>query len=142
MSIQKKPATASKQQVQTVRITERHDGQRVDNFLIRELKGVPRTRVYRLIRRGEVRVNKKRCKPDFKLSYGDEVRIPPVRNGKARKSDKISPGLAQLLRSTVLLETDLLMVINKPAGLPVHGGTGVRLGLIDALRQMDEVGVI
>lgn len=138
MSIQKKPATASKQQVQTVRITERHDGQRVDNFLIRELKGVPRTRVYRLIRRGEVRVNKKRCKPDFKLSYGDEVRIPPVRNGKARKSDKISPGLAQLLRSTVLLETDLLMVINKPAGLPVHGGTGVRLGLIDALRQMDE----
>ena len=69
---------ASTDQVQVVRITERHVGQRLDNFLIRELKGVPRSRIYRLIRRGEVRVNKKRCKPESKLSLGDNVRIPPV----------------------------------------------------------------
>lgn len=68
---------ASTDQVQLVPITERHDGQRLDNFLIRELKGVPRSRIYRLIRRGEVRVNKKRCKPDTKLSLGDNIRIPP-----------------------------------------------------------------
>jgi len=138
MLIPRKSRTESKRQVHIVRISERHNGQRLDNFLIRELKGVPRARVYRLIRRGEVRVNKKRCKPDLKLSYGDEVRIPPVRTGKASQTEKVSPGLTQLLRSSVLLETDLLLVLNKPAGMPVHGGTGVRLGIIEALRQMQE----
>ena len=87
MLIPRKSRTESKRQVHIVRISERHNGQRLDNFLIRELKGVPRARVYRLIRRGEVRVNKKRCKPDLKLSYGDEVLIPPVRTGKASQTE-------------------------------------------------------
>lgn len=125
-------------QVRVVHVTERHEGQRLDNFLIRELKGVPRTRIYRLIRRGEVRVNKKRSKPEFKLSKGDQVRIPPVREGKSSKQEKLSSGLAELLTNSLLMETDLLLVINKPAGLSVHGGTGIRLGLIEALRQLRE----
>lgn len=127
-----------KDQVQLVRISEQHNGQRLDNFLIRELKGVPRSRIYRLIRRGEVRVNKKRSKPDLKLFYGDKVRIPPIRTGKSRDITTVSAGLAQLLENSLLLETDLLLVINKPAGLSVHGGTGIRLGLIEALRQIRE----
>ncbi|NKB31710.1 MAG: RluA family pseudouridine synthase [Pseudomonadales bacterium] len=138
MAESQKNQSKTREQVRSVRITERHDGQRLDNFLIRELKGVPRTRIYRIIRRGEVRVNKKRCKPDFKLSVGDEVRIPPVREGKRSIPSKISPAIAELLQSSVLLETDLLLVINKPAGLSVHGGSGVRLGIIEALRQMKQ----
>lgn len=130
-------STEDKQnQVQLLRIKERSDGQRLDNFLIRELKGVPRSRIYRLIRRGEVRVNKKRRKPEYKLEFGDEVRIPPVRQGETSKVAKISPGLADLLNNNVLLETDLVLALNKPAGLSVHGGSGIRLGLIEALRQM------
>jgi len=124
--------------VQIVRVTERSDGQRLDNFLIRELKGVPRSRIYRLIRRGEVRVNKKRSKPEFKLSYGDEVRIPPIRQSALQKVAKVSPGLEELLKKNVLLETELLLVLNKPAGLAVHGGSGVDLGLIEALRQLQD----
>ena len=126
----------STDQVQVVSITERHDGQRLDNFLIRELKGVPRSRIYRLIRRGEVRINKKRCKPESKLSLGDNVRIPPVSNVKETTSAKLTPGISELLQASVLLETEALLVINKPAGLSVHGGSGVRLGIIEAMRQI------
>ena len=125
-----------KHEVKVVRISERHDGQRVDNFLIYELKGVPRTRIYRLIRRGEVRVNKKRIKPSFKLSCGDEVRIPPTWKNEVLIKRNITPGIAKLLDDAVLLETNLLLVINKPAGLSVHGGSGVRTGIIEALRQI------
>jgi 23S rRNA pseudouridine955/2504/2580 synthase len=113
-----------------------HQGQRLDNFLFRELKGLPRTRVYRLIRRGEVRVNKKRCKPDLKLSSGDELRIPPVGIRVGAKIPQVSDGLATKLLDSVLHETDLLLVLNKPAGISVHGGSGVRLALVDALRQI------
>ncbi|MDG2250815.1 MAG: RluA family pseudouridine synthase [Gammaproteobacteria bacterium] len=127
---------ASTDQVQLVSITERHDGQRLDNFLIRELKGVPRSRIYRLIRKGEVRVNKKRCKPDTKLSLGDNIRIPPVSNVREISSKSITPGLSELLTNSILLESDIMMVLNKPAGLSVHGGSGVRLGLIEAMRQI------
>ena len=123
-------------QVTVVSILERYDGQRLDNFLIRELKGVPRSRVYRLIRRGEIRVNKKRCKPDFKLSSGDKLRLPPISITSEPRILPVSVNLAKMLTESVLYESDYLVIINKPAGLSVHGGTGVRLSLIDALRQI------
>jgi 23S rRNA pseudouridine955/2504/2580 synthase len=121
--------------VQLVRVEKSHIGQRLDNFLIRHLKGVPRTRVYRLIRRGEVRVNKKRCKPDRKLELGDEVRIPPYTTNYSEQTAKPSPALQEFLLNSILLENDDLLVINKPAGMAVHGGTSVAMGLIEALRQ-------
>ena len=121
--------------VQLVRVEKSHVGQRLDNFLIRHLKGVPRTRVYRLIRRGEVRVNKKRCKPDRKLELGDEVRIPPYTSSYSEQTAKPSPALQEFLINSILLENDDLLVINKPAGMAVHGGTSVAMGLIEALRQ-------
>lgn len=121
--------------VQLVRVEKSHIGQRLDNFLIRQLKGVPRTRVYRLIRRGEVRVNKKRCKPDRKLDLGDEVRIPPYTSSYSQQTAKPSPALQEFLLGSILFESDDLLVVNKPAGMAVHGGTSVALGLIEALRQ-------
>ena len=121
--------------VQLVRVEKSHVGQRLDNFLIRHLKGVPRTRVYRLIRRGEVRINKKRCKPDRKLELGDEVRIPPYTSSYSEQTAKPSPALQEFLINSILLENDDLLVINKPAGMAVHGGTSVAMGLIEALRQ-------
>ena len=125
-----------RREVTIIRVTASHQGQRLDNFLFRELKGLPRTRVYRLIRRGEVRVNKKRCKPDLKLCSGDELRIPPVGIRVGAKIPQVSDGLATKLLDSVLHETDLLLVLNKPAGISVHGGSGVRLALVDALRQI------
>jgi 23S rRNA pseudouridine955/2504/2580 synthase len=124
------------EKVQLIRVLQPQEGQRLDNFLLRRLKGVPRSRVYWLIRRGEVRVNKKRCKPDRKLDFGDEVRIPPFASGAEQKPGKPTPGLQELLLGCLLYEDEHLLVINKPTGLSVHGGSGVRLGLIEALRQL------
>ena len=122
--------------VRTVQVTEKSSQQRLDNFLLRELKGVPRTRVYRLIRRGEVRVNKKRAKPETRLTVGDKVRIPPVHLPDSPELPKPSPGLTELLEQSILHEDDDVLVLNKPAGLAVHLGTGIRLGLIEAIRQI------
>ena len=123
--------------VKTITISRQSDGQRLDNFLIKELKGVPRSRIYRLIRRGEVRLNKKRCKPDLKLSIGDRVRIPPVRvSSNIAKAGIISPGFAKILSDSILFETEELLVLNKPAGFAVQGGTGIRVNIIDAMREM------
>lgn len=120
--------------VQTVEVGSHHVGQRIDNFLLARLKGVPKSRIYRIIRKGEVRVNGKRVKPDHKLAQADAVRIPPLRLSEAQALAEPSEQLAQLVRGAVLYEDDDLLVINKPSGLPVHGGTGVRIGLIEALR--------
>jgi len=123
------------QKVQLVRVLEPQVGQRLDNFLIRQLKGVPRSRIYRLIRRGEVRVNKKRCKPERKLELGDQVRIPPYSGSSSPAPAKPSPALQTFLLDSILVENEQLLVINKPTGLAVHGGSGIQLGLIEALRQ-------
>ena len=123
--------------VQFIRVLEPQQGQRIDNFLIRHLKGVPRSRIYRLVRRGEVRINKKRCKPAQKLETGDEVRIPPFWGITAVPPKPIGLGMQQLLEKSVLFENDEVLVINKPAGLAVHGGASIRLGLIEALRQIN-----
>jgi 23S rRNA pseudouridine955/2504/2580 synthase len=116
-------------------------GRRLDNFLMSRLKDVPRSRIYRIIRKGEVRVNKGRIKPDYRLKTGDDVRIPPVRLVEREKP--VMPPNARLdwLEGRILFEDDGLLVMNKPAGLPVHGGTGIHFGLIDALRSLRGEGV-
>ncbi|WP_299974481.1 23S rRNA pseudouridine(955/2504/2580) synthase RluC [uncultured Pseudoteredinibacter sp.] len=111
-------------------------GQRVDNFLAARLKGVPRSRIYRLLRKGEVRVNKKRIKPEYKLAAADVVRIPPVTLKEQAPQAAVSQSMGRLLENSILLELPGLLVVNKPAGLAVHGGSGVNLGLIESLRQL------
>ena len=117
-------------------VAEDEAGQRVDNYLVARLKGVPKSRVYRLLRKGEVRVNKGRIKPDYRLRSGDEVRVPPVRVAERPVSTAPSAPLRSRLETAVLYEDDELLVVDKPAGLAVHGGSGVNLGLIEALRAM------
>jgi 23S rRNA pseudouridine955/2504/2580 synthase len=110
-------------------------GQRLDNFLIAQLKGVPKTHIYKLIRKAEVRVNKKRPSADQRLAAGDQVRIPPVRVAERAPKPTPSEQLKQTLDQAILYEDDHLLVMNKPAGMAVHGGSGVSLGMIEAVRQ-------
>lgn len=124
------------QGVQWVTITEDNQGQRLDNFLVSQLKGVPRSLIYRIIRKGEVRVNKKRCKQTDRLEIGDMVRIPPVRVSDPKQAPAASSALKDRLAERILYEDDVVLAINKPQGLAVHGGSGVNLGLIEALRQL------
>ena len=126
----------SPDKVQFVRIEPLHDGQRLDNYLIRELKGVPRSRIYRFIRRGEVRVNKKRAKPEQRLRAGDQVRVPPFAGADRPDPGPPAEGLQKLLLQAIVEEKQDYLVLNKPAGLAVHGGSGIRLGMIEALRKM------
>jgi len=117
-------------------VNQEQEGQRLDNFLLSRLKGVPKSRIYRIIRKGEVRVNKKREKPEYKLKTGDIVRIPPVRVAPPKEQIPPSAALQKLLNESVLYQDEQILVMNKPAGLPVHAGTGVKTGLIEALRHM------
>lgn len=117
-------------------VDEDQAGQRLDNFLMARLKGVPKSKIYNIIRKGEVRVNKGRSKPDYKIVTGDEIRIPPVRVSEKEPTAKPSNVMITLLDNSILFENDGLLVINKPPGLAVHGGSGVSLGLIETLRQM------
>lgn len=116
-------------------IDEEQAGQRLDNFLIARLKGVPKSKIYNVIRKGEVRVNKGRVKPEYKLRAGDWLRLPPVRTAEAGTVAKASNQMVSLLNQSILYEDDGLIVINKPHGLAVHGGSGINLGLIETLRQ-------
>jgi 23S rRNA pseudouridine955/2504/2580 synthase len=118
-----------------VRHTEIGDaaGQRVDNYLLRELAGVPRSRVYRMLRKGEVRINGRRVAPDYRLAAGDTIRIPPW-HGSAREPKTPAPGLVARLTASLIYEDADLLVLNKPAGIAVHGGSGVDVGVIEALR--------
>lgn len=114
------------------------DGQRLDNFLLRELKGVPRSRVYRLLRRGEVRVNGGRARPDYRLAADDEVRLPPVRAAAAVAATpaRVPDMLQALVRDAVIYEDPQILALDKPAGLAVHGGSGLAFGVIEALRAL------
>ena len=109
-------------------------GQRIDNFLLRRLKGVPKSRIYRMLRRGEVRVNGARTGPSRRLAAGDSVRIPPVRTAGPSALPVPRRDLSARLDGRILFEDEGLLVIDKPSGLAVHGGSGVQLGLIEALR--------
>lgn len=123
---------------QRVRAGEQAEGQRLDNFLLRELAGVPRSRVYRLLRRGEVRVNGKRKQPDYRLCASDEVRLPPVRERLEPPpgSRRVPDALLATIRQAIVHEDARLLVLNKPAGLAVHGGSGLAFGAIEALRAL------
>jgi 23S rRNA pseudouridine955/2504/2580 synthase len=130
------PENSNKPAVQILEVGERNDEQRLDNFLATRLKGVPKTLIYRIIRKGEVRINGKRAKPEQKLEVGDKVRVPPLRLASTSEAPRPGARLEALLRQSVLFEDEDLIVLNKPAGLPVHGGTGVKLGLIEAMRAL------
>jgi len=110
-------------------------GQRLDNFLMNRLKGVPRSHVYQLIRSGQVRVNSGRVQPRYRLQAGDSVRVPPVRQKSMPSIPKAGEGLAWL-EACILFEDDRLIVVDKPAGLAVHGGSGIEFGLIEGLRSL------
>jgi 23S rRNA pseudouridine955/2504/2580 synthase len=124
--------------VRRVRAGEDADGQRLDNFLLRKLSGVPRSRVYRLLRRGEVRVNGKRKHADYRLSAEDEVRLPPVRDLPAAEAGprRVPDTLLASVRDSIIHEDARVLVLDKPAGLAVHGGSGLSFGVIEALRAL------
>ena len=120
--------------VRYVEISAEEGGQRLDNYLLRVLKGVPKSHIYRIIRGGEVRINKKRAQPSSRLCEGDQVRIPPVRTSQD-KEVHVGPRLAQRLLESIIFEDNHLLVVIKPAGIAVHGGSGLSLGVIEALRK-------
>ena len=121
--------------VRFIEVEEDRADQRLDNFLRYFLNNVPKSRIYRIIRKGEVRINGKRAKPDTKLVKGDIVRVPPVTDA-AKVVEVAQPGqaLRAALKSAVVFEDDCMIVVNKPSGLAVHGGSGLKLGLIESLR--------
>jgi 23S rRNA pseudouridine955/2504/2580 synthase len=121
--------------VNHVEVQQDRDGQRLDNFLMAQLKGVPRSLIYRIIRTGQVRVNGGRAKPARKLMTGDVVRVPPasVRSGEVAD---IPPKVLQLINQSICFEDSNIMVIDKPAGMAVHGGSGLAWGVIDVVRKM------
>ena len=121
--------------VRLLEIGSEHAGQRIDNFLLTELKGVPRSKIYRLLRTGQVRVNKGRKKPHYKLASGDVIRIPPV-TIEERAPLQASAAAKERLASSILYEDKSLIIINKPAGMAVHGGSGISVGVIEAFRQL------
>jgi 23S rRNA pseudouridine955/2504/2580 synthase len=125
-----RPAQLPAVAVRRVVVDEASEGQRLDNFLLKLLKGVPKTHVYRVIRSGEVRLNKGRAGVDTRLALGDEVRVPPV-----RVADRSDSPAAPAREFPVVHEDDHLIAIDKPAGVAVHGGSGVSSGVIEQLRQ-------
>ncbi len=122
--------------VREIEVGEDGVGQRIDNFLLKTLKGVPKSRIYRILRKGEVRVNRGRIKPEYRLRMGDMVRIPPIRVSET--SEPVSPGnrVLKLIEQNILYEDKGLLVLNKPSGLAVHGGSGVSFGVIEAFRAL------
>ena len=119
----------SKDSVSWLTVDENATGQRIDNFLLRILKGVPKSHVYRILRSGEVRLNKGRVGPDVRLTVGDVVRVPPIRTAAPPRAP-----IARSFKPAILFEDEWLIAVDKPAGLAVHGGSGIALGLIEQLR--------
>jgi 23S rRNA pseudouridine955/2504/2580 synthase len=115
-------------------VTADEAGQRIDNFLMRHFKTVPRSRVYRLLRKGEVRVNRKRIDAEYRIQEGDEVRLPPVRIDAVGELKQPSSSLLELIERAVIYQDKHLLVIDKPAGVAVHGGSGLSFGVIEAMR--------
>jgi len=115
-------------------------GQRIDNYLLRELRGLPKSRIYRMLRKGEVRVNGARVKPTHRLAAGDQLRLPPVRglpgNRGAAAAAHVGQAVLDTLAASIVFEDEALLVLNKPAGMPVHGGSGLSFGAIEALRRL------
>jgi 23S rRNA pseudouridine955/2504/2580 synthase len=135
--LSEQPEGQVREGVRHITVTEDQAGVRLDNFLTKLLGGVPRSRVFRIVRRGEVRVNGKRAGPEIRLQAGDSVRVPPV-NLPAPDAPppvaRVPRSLIETVRQAIIRETDRLIVVNKPAGIAVHGGSGVSFGIIEALR--------
>lgn len=121
--------------VRTVEVSADREGQRIDNFLLGQLKGVPRTLIYRLLRTGQVRVDGGRCKADQRLQAGQQVRIPPVRVASAGAAVAASSSMLDSLQARIVAEDELTLVLDKPSGLASHGGSGISYGAIEAMRQ-------
>ncbi|MCP3673368.1 MAG: RluA family pseudouridine synthase, partial [Gammaproteobacteria bacterium] len=111
-------------------------GQRIDNFLLNYLKGVPKTRIYKMLRKGEVRVNKGRIKPPYRLQADDKVRIPPIYQKPRAEGPSTSLNDVKRLEEQIVYESELLIVLNKPSGIAVHGGSGLSFGVIEAMRSL------
>ena len=125
----------SKDSVSLITVAEHEAGQRLDNYLIKILKGVPKSHIHRIIRAGEVRLNKKRCKPDSRIQTGDLLRIPPVRTAEKQRSSENRAQAVPAREFDIIYEDDALLVIDKPAGVAVHGGSGVSFGVIEQIRR-------
>ena len=123
--------------VRFLTVTDDEAGQRLDNFLLAKLKGVPKSLIYRIVRKGEVRVNKGRTKPEYKLQEHDKVRVPPVRTAE-KNAAPVSTKLNKVaeLEKQILYEDEVILVLNKPSGIAVHGGSGLSFGVIEALRAL------
>lgn len=132
----KRDSESASPTVQLVEITEDNNDQRLDNFLLTRLKGVPKSHIYRIVRKGEVRVNKGRVDANYRLVPGDIVRIPPVRVAEKAELAFVPQTLRDALQDGILYEDDGFMVVNKPAGFPVHGGSGIDSGIIEGLRRL------
>lgn len=114
-------------------------GQRIDNFLLRELKHIPKSAVYKMLRKGEVRINSKRIKPIYKVQEGDVIRIPPLvsgNDGQVNAKIQIAGKTKTWLEKRIIYEDDALLVLNKPSGIAAHGGSGIKYGVIEALRVL------
>jgi len=138
--LEKNPTNKTSQPAQStgvrlLEVDQEFTGQRIDNFLFAQLKGVPRSLIYRLLRTGQVRVNKGRKKPHYKLNTGDIVRIPPV-SLVEREPSQASNSDKEQLSNSILFEDKSLIILNKPAGMAVHGGSGINYGVIEAFRQL------
>lgn len=121
--------------VKHVEVSADREGQRLDNFLSARLKGVPRSVIYRIIRKGQVRINGGRAKPATRLTAGDLVRIPPASTRENQGAD-IPPAVVKLLQESILFESRGIMVVNKPAGMVVHAGSGLKWGVVDVVRKL------
>ena len=125
-----------KPQVKFITVDSEDAGQRIDNFLVKTLKGVPKSMIYRLLRKGEIRVNKKRKKPEYKLVDEDIIRVAPIRVSENTNTVSTQLNVVANLEKQILFEDERLIVINKPSGMAVHGGSGLSFGLIEALRAL------
>jgi 23S rRNA pseudouridine955/2504/2580 synthase len=125
----------SKNSVNQITINDGEAGQRIDNFLLKHLKGVPKSHIYRLLRSGQVRINSGRKKPHYKLQAGDTLRLPPVRISKNQNS-QVPETVVQTLNNAIIFENDDIIAINKPSGIAVHKGSGLSFGVIEAFRQI------
>ena len=126
----------NKPKVRFFTIEADESGQRIDNYLVKTLKGVPKSMIYRLLRKGEIRVNKKRTKPEYKIAADDIVRVAPIRISEKTNTVSTQLNVVANLEAQILYEDEVLLVINKPSGMAVHGGSGLNFGVIEALRAL------
>ena len=125
----------SPDKVSLLEVDSEHSGQRLDNFLIKHLKGVPKSRLYRLIRKGEIRVNKRRAQASSRIIRGDVVRSSPIRVSETRPNSIINPSQRSKFNNLIIYENDVMLILDKPAGVAVHGGSGISHGVIESLRS-------